>query len=278
MKIMIRAHDLGVKGEESIARELARLGLDGVQLVAYKSIDGVSYTAHALTPERAGQIGATIRTAGDIALVGAYFNPVHPNVEKRNHGIGMFEEYLSLAPRLGCSYVGSETGSYMGDPWGWHADNSTPAALDAVVEIFTHLADVAAHNGVGIAIEGAFNHVCTTPARLNECITRIGRDNVRPIFDLYNYLDISNYTTAYDILDEGIRLFERGILLYHIKDFTVGDGRLVQCGVGQGVLDFRRILAKINECDPDAILVLEGTTGDDIPTAIAHLRSVLASL
>ncbi len=275
---MIRAHDLGVKGEENIAKEIAGLGLDGVQLVAYKSLDGVTYTEGALTPERAKEVGRTIRTAGDIALVGAYFNPVHPNEEKRNHGIRMFEEYLSLAPHIGCAYVGSETGSYMGDPWGWHADNSTAAALDAVVGVFSHLADVASDNGVNLAIEGAFNHVCTTPARLHECLARIGRDNIRPIFDLYNYLDISNYKSAYDILDEGISLFGERILLFHIKDFTVGDGRLVQCGVGQGVLDFGRILRKINENNPDAILVLEGTTGADIPIAIAHLRSVIDSL
>ena len=34
MKLFIRAHDLGVKGEENIAQRLDELGLAGVQLVA----------------------------------------------------------------------------------------------------------------------------------------------------------------------------------------------------------------------------------------------------
>ena len=41
---MIRAHDLGVKGEGNIVKKLEELDLDGVQLVVYKSIDGVTYT------------------------------------------------------------------------------------------------------------------------------------------------------------------------------------------------------------------------------------------
>lgn len=36
MKLFIRAHDLGVTGEKEIVQKLCGLGLDGVQLVAYK--------------------------------------------------------------------------------------------------------------------------------------------------------------------------------------------------------------------------------------------------
>lgn len=278
MKLMIRAHDLGVKGEENIASEIERLGLDGIQLVAYKSIDGVSYKEGALTPERAQNIAKTITKVGKIPYIGAYFNPVHPNEEKRRHGENMFREYLRLSKDLGGRVVGSETGSYMGDPWGYHPDNLSDEALDRVVETFTSLADYAAECGADIGIEGAYNHVCTTPARLNECIIRIGRDNVRVIFDLYNYLSNENYENAYDILDDGVELFGDKILLFHIKDFTVTDGCIKQCGVGKGILDFERILKTIHNHNPEAILVLEGTVGEDIPYATKHLRKIISAL
>ena len=278
MKLMIRAHDLGVKGEEQIASEISRLGLDGVQLVAYKSLEGVGYTEGAIDAGRAREVGSIISEAGQIALLGAYFNPVHPNDEKRLHGIKMFREYIKLAADFGAKTVGSETGSYMGDPWGYHPDNLTDEALDLVVETFTSLADYAAECGVDIGIEGAFNHVCTTPDRLFKCVERIGRKNVRFIFDLYNYLAIGNYTEAYDILDRGHELFGDRILLYHIKDFTVLDGKLKQCGVGQGILDFNKILNKIYAQNPEAILVLEGTVGEDIPYAVEHLKKIIKTL
>lgn len=276
MKLMIRAHDLGVKGEDDIVKRLVDLGLDGVQLVAYKSIEGVSYKEGSLDCDRARRIGETIRAAGkDVALVGAYFNPVHPNREKAQHGVRMFAEYLSNVRFLGASVVGSETGSYMGDPWGYHPDNSSEEARQTVVDTFRYLADIGKEYGVCVGIEGAFNHVCSTPDVLYEVIGRIDRDNIKVIFDLYNYLSDTNYEGAYEILKRGHELFGSDILLYHVKDFTVKDGKLSQCGVGKGVLDYTRILGEIYNQNPDAVLVLEGTVGEDIPYAIEHLKGII---
>ena len=279
MKLMIRAHDLGVKGEDNIVKKLNELGLDGVQLVAYKSIDGVAYAVGGLDRARAGEIGATIREAGkSVALVGAYFNPVHPNREKAERGEKIFGEYLSLASSLGAGFVGSETGSYMGDPWGFHPDNARPEARKAVADSFRRLCDIGKEYGTCVAIEGAYNHVCQTPEALAEVIKDIGRDNVRVIFDLYNYLSFTNYESAYEILDRAHRLFASEILLYHIKDFVIKDGAISQCGVGRGVLDYRRIIGEIYRQNPDATLVFEGTVGEDIPYAIGHIKEIIKEI
>ena len=274
MKLMIRAHDLGVKGENQVVSAVHNNGLDGIQLVVYKCTDDVKYEAGAITPDRAKEIGYTLNSGGvTVPLIGAYFNPVHPNEEKIQRGIAVFKDYLDVALDLGCDTVGSETGSYNGDPWIYHPMNHSDEALDRVVSTFGLLADHAAECGVNIGMEGAFGHVCHTPERLHEAVERIGRENIRIIFDLYNYLDISNVDTAYDILDRGLKLFGDRILLFHVKDFVITDGKLKQCGVGKGVLDYGRILKAIYDHNPDAILVLEGTTGDDIGYAVSFLHS-----
>ena len=279
MKLMIRAHDLGVKGEDNIVKKLCEWDLDGIQLVAYKSIDGVSYSEGSLTEDRAKKIAKTLTEAGKkVALVGAYFNPVHPNEEKADHGVKMFKEYLSLCGSLACGFVGSETGSFMGDPWGYHPSNRTDEARKRVAEIFRSLADYATRYGTSVAIEGAFNHVCHSPDVLSDVVSDIGRDNVKVIFDLYNYLDISNYEEAYSILHRGHELFGKDILLYHIKDFTVADGKLCQCAVGKGILDYERILTEIYSYNKDATLVLEGTVGEDIPESVKYLREIMNKL
>lgn len=273
---MVRAHDLSVKGADNINRRLCELVLDGVQLVVYKSIDGISYSPAALTSEQAKEISSTIKqNSKEIALIGAYFNPVHPNTDKITNGIAVFKDYLSLAKNLGCDYVGSETGSYNGDPWIYHPMNHSEEALDRVVETFSSLAECAEENGVNIAMEGAFGHVCHTPERLFEAVERIGKSNIKFIFDLYNYLDISNVDIAYDILDRGLNLFNDRILLFHIKDFIIEGEKLKQCGVGKGILDFNSILSKIYSHNKNAILVLEGTVGDDLPFAVAHIKDIM---
>lgn len=273
MKLMIRAHDLGVKGERDVAKVVAESNLDGVQLVAYKCTTDIKYDHGSISALRAEELGQAFSDEGlSIPLIGAYFNPVHPSEEKIKRGIAVFKDYLDVAKAIGCDTVGSETGSYNGEPWIYHPMNHSDEALDRVVETFCDLADYALSRGVNIAVEGAFGHVCHTPERLLEAVNRIGRDNVRIIFDLYNYLDISNVDKAYDILDRGLSLFGDRILLFHIKDFVIGENKLIQCGVGRGVLDYDKILKKIYAHNPDAILVLEGTTGDDIGYAVSFLR------
>ena len=277
MKLFIRAHDLGVKGEENIVKRLDELGLSGVQLVAYKCLDDVAYAPGAITTERTEAFSAVFKNAGKtVPLIGAYFNPVHPNEEKIANGIAVFKDYLSHCHELGCEVVGSETGSYNGDKWTYHPQNRTEEALSRVIDTFSELADYAKSNNAFIGMEGAFGHVCWNVKTLERAVKAIGRDNIRIIFDLYNYLDRSNVNEMYDILKEGLETFGGRIQVFHIKDCVISDdGILKQVGVGKGIFDYSRIIPEIKKVCPDANLVFEGTTGDDIPGAVAHIKQFI---
>lgn len=277
MKMFIRAHDLGVKGEKNIIEKLDMFGLAGVQLVAYKCLEDVEYTPGSITGARALEIGKAFALAGKtIPLIGAYFNPVHPNEEKITKGKAVFMDYLEHAHRLGCEVVGSETGSYNGDKWTYHPQNRTEEALNRVINTFAELADFAKSQRAFIGMEGAFGHVCWNVKTLDRAVKAIGRDNIRIIFDLYNYLDGSNVGQMYDILHEGLETFGDNIQVFHIKDCVVQpDGSLKQVGVGKGMFDYSKIIPEIRRVCPDANLVFEGTTGDDIPYAAAHIRQFI---
>ena len=280
MKIFIRAHDLGVKDIGPIAEKLCEYGLDGVQFVGYKCLSDVKQTVGSFTASHAENVAKNLKNVNKtIPLIGAYFNPVHPNLEKRAAGIALFKEYISYAKTLGSSFVGSETGSCLGEPWAYHPDNRTEKSYATVVETFRSLADYAAERGVNIAMEGAFGHVAYCPEMLDEIVKRIDRKNIRIIFDLYNYLAPENYREAYDILDRGLSIFGDRILLFHIKDFVVAeDGTLKQVSVGQGILDFDKILEKIYNHNPDALLVFEGTVGDGLPESIKFIKEKIKKI
>lgn len=280
MKIYVRAHDLGVKDIEPIARKLCELDLDGIQFVGYKCLSDVKQAVGSFTASHAEKVAKALKNVNKtIPLIGAYFNPVHPNIEKREAGIALFREYLGYAKALGCSFVGSETGSCLGEPWAYHPDNRTEASYRTVVETFRHLADYAEECGVSIAMEGAFGHVAYNVETLDTIVKRIDRENIRIIFDLYNYLAPENYERAYEILDEGLRTFGDRILLFHIKDcILTEDGKLKQVPVGKGSLDFDKIIRKIYEANPDALLVFEGTVGDDLPESIRFLKEKIAKI
>lgn len=275
MKLCIRAHDLGVKGTQDILRRLEQLGIDGVQMVCYKAYDDIPYAPGGITEEKAESIGADFAAAGAmIPLIGAYFNPVHSNKEKVERCFTVFGEYLKVANRMGCPVVGSETGSFNDDKWTYHPQNRTEEALQTVVNTFSRLCDIAAEHNAVVAMEGAAGHVCWNVAALEEARKRIGKPNLRVIFDLYNYLELANQDRYLQILDEGLKTFGSRILLFHMKDclFTPEGPKQVPLGTGQ--MDMETILRKIKAHNPDAVLTLEGTTGEDIAHAVQTIRGI----
>jgi len=279
MKICIRAHDLGVQGTEEILRKIKKLGIDGVQMVCYKAYDDISYQTGAITEEKAEAIGQAFRDAGAmIPLVGAYFNPVHSDREKAARCAGIFEEYLHMAKHMGCDTVGSETGSFNDDKWTYHPRNRTEEALQTVVSTFSHLCDVAREAGTTVAMEGAAGHVCWNVQTLARARRMIGKPT-KVIFDLYNYLDETNQFDYLSILEEGLETFAGEILLFHMKDccFVPGD-KPRQVPFGTGDMDLKAVLKRIKAYDENAVLTLEGTTGEHILHAVTTIKTIWESV
>ena len=273
MKIAFRTHDLGVKGLDGAVEKMHACGISAVQLVAYKFMDEIKYAPGGLTEESATHIGKTLKQNGiDVGLIGAYFNPVHSDKEKVARCKAVFKEYLKYSHLLGCPVVGSETGSYNDDKWTYNPLNRTEDALNTVIDTFRELAEYAKSVGAYVGMEGAAGHVCYDVKTLKRAIDAINADNIKVIFDIYNYLDASNYQSYLEIFDEGLKTFAGNILVFHIKDCVFEDGKLKQVAPGKGMFDFDKILGKIKAYDKDAILVLEGTTGEDIVPCIDFIN------
>ena len=273
MKLAIRGHDLGKRGQFDLAKTLAGYDLDGLQLVPYKAYADIEYSP-AITDEQAKKIADDIFAVGKRNfLIGAYFNPVHSNKDKVINGVETFKRYLELTSIFGCDVVASETGSFNDDKWTYNPANRTFDALKTVVDTFSGLAEYAKKVGAHIAMEGAAGHCCFCVERLNEALTTIGDESVRVVFDLYNYLDDDNYKDYKKILKKGLDTFDGRIHCFHMKDFTLVDGKVKQCNIGAGMFDYDYILSEIKAYDKDAVLVLEGTTGEAIAPSIALIRS-----
>ena len=275
MKVCIRAHDMEVKGTENTIKSLQDAGADGAQLVCYKSYDDIKKQPNAISSEHAESIGDGFEKADlSIDLIGAYFNPVHSDKDKVREGYDIFCDYLQVSRQLGCSVVGSETGSYSDEPWVYHPKNRTEAALDEMVSVFSGLCDVAAEYGASVGIEGAGGHVCYSVKTLKRAIEKIDKENIKVIFDLYNFLDKENYREYLSILDEGLKAFAGRIHCFHIKDCVFGIDGYSQCDVGMGDMDFDSILSKIKKYDNNAVLILEGTKKANIKNSIEFLRNM----
>ena len=65
------------------------------------------------------------------------------------------------------------------------------------------------------------------------------------------------------------------IVLFHLKDYIVDNGKLVQVGLGQGLMDFPFIIKTIKENFTDAFLIFEGVVGEDIDTSLSYIKNLV---
>jgi sugar phosphate isomerase/epimerase len=275
MKLAIRSQDIKAQDTAGLIRGLEECRLDGLQLVCYKTFPHIKYEPGQLDEAFLSGVGAALRDAGkEIYLIGAYFNPVHSDPKSVQKSVEIFKEYIRYAALLGCPVVGSETGSYHDDVWVYHPDNRTATAVFRAAAVFRELCGYAEKFGVKVAIEGAAGHVAYDPDTLDAMLRAIGKDNTAVVFDLFNYLDRDNHVRYLEILRRGLALFGGKIRCFHLKDYVVTGDRIRQVAVGKGRFDYRRILRAVKKYDRDAVLVLEGTTGDDILPAARLIRKI----
>ena len=279
MKIGVRVHDFGKSDAVTLAKKAKAVGFDAVQLVLNKAIEGESGLAGTLSKEKANYYYETFKNEGiEIAMLGAYFNPVHSDKAKVEQLKAKFAEHLVYENDFHAGFVGSETGSYNDDKWTYNPLNREPAALEENIKIFGDLAKVAEENNAKIALEGAFGHCMWNPDRLKELVDKIGSNSIYYTVDIYNYLAMENYQKHTEIFDRCLELFKDRIVIFHIKDFVVEDGSLKQCCIGKGIMNFDYMLPKIKANYPNAYLIFEGSKPEDMEFSFNFINNKLKSL
>ncbi|MCR4897655.1 MAG: sugar phosphate isomerase/epimerase [Acholeplasmatales bacterium] len=267
MKIGVRVHDLGKSDAKTLATKAKEIGFDAVQLVLNKAIEGETGLAGTLSKEKANSFYEAFANEGlEIAMLGAYFNPVHSDKEKVESLILKFKEHLKYMNDFHAGFVGTETGSFNDDKWTYNPLNRTKDAFNTDVKIFKDLAKVAEQNNAKIALEGAYGHCMYNPEALYNLVNAVNSDAIYYIVDIYNYLSYTNYKDHERIFDRCLNLFEDRIVIFHIKDFVVDDENqaLKQCCIGKGIMNFDYMLPIIKQKCPNAYLIFEGSKPEDM--------------
>lgn len=276
MKIGVRVHDFGKSNPEVLATKAKECGFDGVQLVLNKAIEGQTGLPGTLNKEMANEIQRVFSSKGlEIFMMGAYFNPVHSNKELVKTNIAKFKEHLLYLNDFNGHFVGSETGSFNDDKWTYNPLNRTEEAFLEVKRVFKDLADYAKVVNGNIALEGAYGHCMFEPKALKRLVNEIDNGHVFYTVDIYNYLDISNYQNYKNIFEEALDLFNGKIVIFHLKDFVVVDNSLKQCAIGKGLIDYEYLLTRIQETNPDAYCIFEGSKPEDMEESLSFVKNII---
>lgn len=278
MKLGIRAHDIGTLSPKKLVDSLALQNFHTIQLVLNKAVDFETPTAKILDDTLVNELSQALNQKQvEVAMLGAYFNPIHSNKEKVKDSIQNFKNHLKRAHCFNTTLVGTETGSYNDDQWTFHELNSSEEAFLEVKRIFSDLLEVASETNTFLAIEPAFQHVISTPQRLKRLMDELNHPNTVVTFDLFNLLSVGNYQNQHQLIDEMVDLFQDKIRIVHAKDFVVENQSIRQVAPGKGLLDYQYLFSKLKEVNQEPILIFEGVVGEDIAFSQQYLLELLQS-
>lgn len=268
MKIGVRAHDLGSLSPKALNDALISYGFDGIQLVSNKVFN------QKILDVNINEINEYFNNK--VFLLGAYFNMVHPNKEIVSEGINNFLDHIKIAKKINAKYIGTETGSLMGSPWGYVPENHLDTSFNEVLDITKRLVKEASRNDCFVAIEGAYAHVIYSPKRLKQLVDEVDSDYLKVIIDVYNFLNISNHATHVEIFLESIKLLKDKIVIFHLKDYILEDNKLKQVGLGKGLMNYNKILPIIKKELPMSYLIFEGVEEKDMSSSISFIKNILS--
>ncbi|MFA6811992.1 MAG: sugar phosphate isomerase/epimerase family protein [Bacteroidaceae bacterium] len=272
LKFGVRAHDVAKKTDiDNLLSGVNDLDLEYIQLVIPKALKECDYSH-----ENILRIQNSLRQHRiKVAMLGAYFNPVHCNKEIVMSGIENFKRNIEIAKELGCKYVGSETGSYNGSPWTYVPKNHTQEGFMKTQKIFSELIKYAQKINVNVLFEPAWAHIIYDVPMAKKFLDSFHMPNVFITIDLYNLLYEGNFEQRNEIFEKALRTFKNQVKIIHLKDGKVVDGKKIQLSPGQGQFDYPFMLHCIERYCPQAILIFEGVDRKNIAISLEKLKNIL---
>ncbi len=274
IRIGVRAHDFGCLSAGELAAKIAAKNLVCTQLALGKAIAGLSMKPGILNPGLAFEIGEPFHRQGvQIAVLGCYVNPIHPDPATRQMLLQLFKDHLRYARDFGNGLVALETGSVNAD-YSPHPDNHSETAFQQSLASIAELVAAAETFGVIVGIEAVTSHPVSTPHKMKRMLDSVASHNLQVVFDPVNLLSHDNWHEQERVIGESFELFGDRIAIIHAKDFVVANGQFTFARAGLGKLRHDLVMKFAVEEKPAISIVLEDTNEQTAQESREFLRHV----
>ena len=226
---------------------------------------------HLLTEERAVSVKADLERSGlSCAVLGCYLCVATPDEDERRAVHDVYRAHLRFARLIGAGCVGTETFAHAKSPFAPQSEEGFAFFL----ECLKPLARAAEEEGTILAVEPVIWHIVSTPEKAERMLEAVPSANLRIILDSVNLLSGENAPRADDIVAEAVRRLGDRICVLHMKDYKAlpGEARVRSMACGQGVMDYRRLLAFARE--RSLPMTLEDTAPDNAERARLYLEKI----
>jgi len=132
--------------------------------------------------------------------------------------------------------------------------------------------------GVIVGIEPVAAHTLNSPELTARMLEIIGSDNLQIIFDPVNLITPAIAENHDDMLDRAFDAFGEHIMALHCKDIVLENGQIKEVLLGQGLVNYDKLLGWLIEHRPGLSLLREGANPATAQVDIDFLKSKIASL
>jgi len=283
ISIGARAHDFGRFPADELASRIASTGVQCVQLALSKALPN--------SPRYPQDVDINLVTEAfnkkrlDIAVLGCYINPVHPDPHVRDQELERFEQHLLHASGFHCGIVGTETGSCNPD-CSFHPNTATEETFQLLLSSVRRLVKTAERisettDKVFVGIEPvAETHTIHTPQLMQRLIEEINSPYLGVIFDPTNLVGRTGIISQNRFLDDCFKSFGEHIIAIHAKDYRITEG---SCGpvkskslpAGTGDLDWSGIFRRLKNIGKTTVpVILEDLRPEDVPATLDRMLNL----
>lgn len=272
-RIGVRAHDYGRKTPRELAADISAAGFSSVQLAISKAITGMESDIGRLTPGLAFEIGQAFASNGiDIAVLGCYIEPVHPDESQRALHIQRFKEHLLYARAMGGLVVGTETTMFRGP------ESERDAAFSILLHSVEQLLTEAEKSGAVVGIEPVAVHTLNTPALTRRLLDTFKSEHIKIIFDPVNLIRPAIVEDHSALLDECFDAFGDQIIALHCKDIVLNaEGKITEVLLGEGKVNYPKLAGYLKTARPGLALLREGANPQTAQKDIDFLKSTFCA-
>ena len=254
MIIGMRGHDFGRMQPDALAQAIADAGFRATQLAFTKAFEGPA--EQYMTPQALASIREAF-AARDIALpvMGCYVSASDRDDAVREDAKRRYAQCLRASVTLGAGCVGTETTHFTFD------ESEREAAYARLLDFARAVAKEAEGCGAIAGIEPVALHTLNTPELTRRLLDDVPSPNLKVILDVANL--VTPQTTApeaqMEILERCLACFGGEIVVLHVKDGVFdAEGRWQNRPLGEGVMDWARLLPRLRENNDSLCALREG--------------------
>jgi L-ribulose-5-phosphate 3-epimerase len=265
--IGVRAHDLGPRDADGLGCAAAALGFGLLQLAPSKALDDCPPPPALMAVEwAAGVRVALLRSSVRVAVVGCYVDICGPDEASRELARKRLSHNLLIAPSLGSRVVATETPLSGGDP----AD-----CLRALRGALERLLPEAEAAGVSLCIEPVLGHAVPSPSAMLELAADLASPALGVILDPVNIADPDARREPSMAAADAAESLGGIVKAVHVKDFSIVGGRKAVARIGEGLMDWERLVPAIARAAPQAPFIIEDQDAEGRAAGLSLLRSAL---